>query len=120
MLRLTDTEWKIMELLWKNDSLTTMELSRSLGASEGWSRSTVITMLGRMENKGIIRYENDDKTKRYYPVVARSEAELEATRSLLDKCYGGNIGLMISNMLKHEALSREEIEEIRKIIKDGE
>ncbi len=120
MVKLTDTEWKIMELLWNQGSMSTMELARALEESTGWARSTVITLLNRMTDKGSIRFETDKKSKVYYPAIDRDQAEIEETRSLVNKIYGGNIGLMISNLLKHENLSAEEIEEIRKIIKDGE
>ena len=119
-MKLTDAEWKIIELLWDNGALTTMEIIRELKASLGWAKSTTITILNRMDDKGSVRYEIEGKTKKYYPTIQREEAELEETKSFLDKFYDGNIGLMISNLIKQEALSKEDLEEIEKIIKEGE
>ncbi len=119
-MKLTDAEWKIIELLWDNGSLTTMEIIRELKDSLGRAKSTTITLLNRMDDKGSVRYEIEGKTKKYYPTIQREEAELEETKSFLDKFYDGNIGLMISNLIKQEALSKEDLEEIEKIIKEGE
>lgn len=119
MIKLADTEWKIMELLWEKGPMTTMEITRELETSIGWTKSTVITLLKRMDAKGSVYYENSDKTKIYYPSIQREEAELEETKSFLNKFYKGNLGLMISNLINQEALSQEEIDELHKIIEKG-
>ncbi|MBO7676656.1 MAG: BlaI/MecI/CopY family transcriptional regulator [Erysipelotrichaceae bacterium] len=49
----------------------------------------------------------------------RTEAELEETTSFLDKVYNGKVGLMITNLIKSEKLSKEEIEELHKILEEN-
>lgn len=120
MFNLTEAEWKIMEFLWDNESLTTMEIIREMEETFGWAKSTVITVLNRMDNKGSIRHEMENKSKRYFPCVARSEAKLEEAKSFLNRFYNGNLGLMIKSFIKEESLSPEELDEIQKIINEGE
>ena len=50
---LSNSEWIIMEQLWMK-SHTLMELVVILGQRVGWSKSTVATMVRRMEEKGVI------------------------------------------------------------------
>jgi BlaI family penicillinase repressor len=118
MLKLTDTEWKIMELVWDKGPLTTMEIYRETESTDGWAKSTVITLLNRMEHKGILRHRQDGNSKKYYPKISRESAELQETRSFLDKFYNGKVGLLISNLVEQEELSAEDLEEIRRIIKE--
>ena len=115
-MRLTDSEWKIANCLWNNQCMTLTELTRDLHESTGWTKHTVITLLKRMVEKGIVTYEQEGRTKRFYPAVDRTEAELEETTSFIDKVYEGNIGLMISNLIGSEALTEEQLAEIRKMI----
>ena len=56
---LTPNEWCIMELLWENPQ-TLMELVGKLSECQGWSKSTVATMVRRMEEKGLISSEGAD------------------------------------------------------------
>ena len=49
----SQSEWKIMELIWQSPH-TLMELVEKLAKSEGWAKSTVATMVRRMEGKGLI------------------------------------------------------------------
>ena len=50
----TPTEWKLMECLWEKGSVTGREAVDYLHAHAAWSRSTTLTMLRRMTEKGII------------------------------------------------------------------
>lgn len=119
MIKFADTEWKIMEVLWEKGPLSTMEIVSILEESNGWARSTVITLLNRITAKGGVRFTTENRSKVYYPAVERNQAELEETKSFINKVYGGNIGLMISNLVKNESLTQEEIEEIKKIINEA-
>ena len=118
-MRLSDSEWKIADCLWNNESMTITELTHELSPDTGWSKNTIITLLKRMIDKGAVTYVQEDRAKRFCPVIDRTEAELEETTSFLDKVYKGNVGLMISNLIGSEQLTEEQLEELRKIIKEG-
>ena len=118
MVKLADSEWKIMELIWEEGPLTTMEISKRLEDSEGWTRATVITLLKRMVSKGSLRYEDISKTKKYYAPIDRNEAGIEESRTFLKRFYGGNVGLMISSLIKQDQLSEQEMEELQRILKE--
>lgn len=113
-------EWKIMDLLWKEEPRTLMELVRELEQETGWSKSTVATMLGRMEKKGLLRREEGERAKRYYPLVKQEETALRETRSLLEKAYSGSVGLLVNALVKQDGLSREDREALRRILREAE
>lgn len=117
MVKLADAEWRIMELLWEKGSLTTMEISRELEDTVGWSKSTVITLLNRMASKESVIYKTENKTKVYYPNVSKDDVEVEEAKSFLNKFFNGNVGLMVSALLEHEELSDKEIDELNRILK---
>lgn len=51
-MTLNNSEWTIMEKLWEQP-YTMMQLYHILEEETGWSKSTVVTMLGRMVDKGL-------------------------------------------------------------------
>lgn len=118
MVKLADSEWKIMELLWNRGAMTTMELSRELEDSEGWSRSTVITLLNRMVDKGSLYFETENKTKKYYSAIDRNETGIEESKSFLNRFFNGNIGLMISSLIKQDVLTDQEMEDLQRILRE--
>ena len=115
---LTQGEWQLMQLIWQRPH-TLMELVDELGQTVGWSKSTVATMVRRMEEKGILRYEEQGRTKIFYPVISRNEAAARETESLLHRAYHGSIGLLVSNMAQRNSLSKEDIDELYEILRQA-
>ncbi len=114
---LQQSEWYIMEKLWEENPRTIVQLYHALKENPGWSKSTVNTLLGRMVDKGIIHYEEGIKAKQYYPLVRREDAALAETESLLERVYKGSVSMMMSTLVKENALSDEEIEELYEILR---
>lgn len=115
----TQSEWHIMELLWQSPR-TLMELVNALSEQQGWAKSTVTTMVRRMDTKGLITYTTRGRTKLFTPAVSREEAVLRETDSLLRKAYNGSLGLLVSAMVQHNELSQADIDELYAILKEAE
>lgn len=118
-LQITQSEWIIMERLWEDPPKTLMELKRELEPETGWAKSTVATMLTRMLDKDVIRYETDGKTKQFYPAVTKQEVTMAETDSMLERLYHGSVGMMVSALVDNQKLSRQEIEELLDILREA-
>lgn len=112
-------EWKIMELLWQSPH-TLMELVEKLSKSEGWTKSTVATMVRRMEGKGLIGYETAGRTKLFHALVARDAVVADQTDNLLNRAYHGSVGLLVSAMAQRNNLTRKDIDELYAILEQAE
>lgn len=117
---LTHSEWYVMDCLWQHSPSTVMELVTALHEKVGWAKSTTITTLRRMEDKGLVSVEVRGRTKYYTPAVERQKAVRGETRSFLDKVYQGSVGLMVSAMAQEHALSEEDIRQLYAILKEAE
>ena len=100
--------------------MTVMELVAALGDRPGWAKSTTITTLRRMEDKGLVHCNLEGRTKHYTPAVSRDQAARRETRSFLDKVYRGSVGLMMSALAEDQALSKAEIDELYEILRKAE
>lgn len=119
-LNLSESEWKIMSRLWEHDSLTIMQLVAELKAETGWSKSTVITLLKRMEEKHAVAYEQGERAKSYYALIKRENVAISETKSFLKRLYSGSLGLMVNSMIEQGALSKKELDELYIILKNAE
>ena len=115
-VKLTASEWSVLDCLWENSPQTVMRLVADLGERVGWAKSTTITTLRRMEEKGLVRVEQGARGKLYAPAVERERAAIAETRSFLDRVYQGSVGLMMSAMVKRQELSSDEVAELRAIL----
>lgn len=118
-LTVTHAEWPIMELLWQSPH-TLMELVAALSEQMGWSKSTVTTMIRRMDEKGLITYHTEGRTKIFRPALSREEVTARETDSLLRRAYNGSVGLLVSAMASRHDLSKEDISELYAILKEAE
>ena len=119
-INLTNSEWYVLDCLWERSPMTVMELVAALGDRLGWAKSTTITTLRRMEDKGLLLCQIQGRAKHYSPAVSRDRAVRRETRSFLDKVYRGSVGLMVSAMAQDQALSKEEIDELYEILRKAE
>lgn len=119
-VRLTASEWNILNCLWEHSPQTVMQLVGELEKTVGWARSTTITTLHRMEAKGLVRCERAGRGTAYVPLVERDRAALAETRSFLDRVYQGSVGMMMSAMARRQELSGDEIAELRAILDQAE
>lgn len=118
--QITASEWTLMERLWEQAPKSLMQLVRELEPGTGWAKSTVATMLTRMENKGLIRYETDGKAKQFYPAVSREEVAAQETQGLLERVYHGSVGMMLSTVTQKTELTRQELDELYEILRKAE
>ena len=117
---LTPTEWNLMECLWEKAPRTGREATEYLEQHVGWSRSTTLTLLRRMTEKGLIRCEEEGGVKTYSPCIDRDSAARRETESFLERVYHGSVSMMVSAMTEKQDLSREEIDALYAILRQAE
>ena len=117
---LSPAQWEVMECLWQAKALTGREATEILEKKMGWNRSTTLTHLRRMEEKGIVGSRIEAATKVFYPVLPREEAVLQETESFLDRVYHGSISMMLSAMTKKQSLSQSEIDALHALLEETE
>ncbi len=119
-VHLSDAEWKIMNLLWEQAPRTMMQITNALKDETNWTKHTVISFLKRMEEKGALYHEEGEKAKLYFPSLNREEAALQETEDFLVRVFRGRMGMMLNTMVRQQALSKEELQELHKILVQAE
>ena len=111
-LDLTAAEWNVMECLWEDGgrAKTGREVAQRLAETAGWSRSTALTMLARMEKKGLVACDGEGKLNRYRALASRGEAARRQTESFLSRVYRGSVRAMLSAMAEQAELTDADID----------
>ena len=116
-IKVTNSEWYVMNCLWEKSHLSLMQLVPLLKESAGWSKSTSATMVRRMSEKDLIGYEENGKTKYFFPKVKKQDVVVQETRDFLQRIYDGSVGMMMSALVRQNDLSQEDILELQEILK---
>lgn len=119
-IRVTNSEWYLMDCLWEEHPRTLMQIVPLLNERVGWSKSTCATMVRRMSEKNLIGYKEKGKTKYFFPKVKKEDVVVQETRDFLQRIYDGSVGMMMSALVKQNDLSKEDIHELQEILKMAE
>lgn len=116
--KISDAELEILEVLWEaGEALNANEIRLRLNAKKDWERTTILTLIRRLLDKGVIGQEKRE-VYYYMPCVERSDYVKEETKSFLNKFFKGNARNLAAALIEDEDLSREDIEELRAYFRD--
>lgn len=119
-INLTSAEWNIMEALWESAPQTGRELTGKMEARMGWSRSTTLTLLRRLVDKGIVLCDSEGTKNTFSPTVGREDAAQQETQNFLDRVYQGSLRMLVSTMTQKKAVSKEELDELYALLREME
>src|SRR5262245_4052010 len=115
-LKLGRQQLQIMQVLWERGRATAREITETLSSHQRIAHSTVQTLLRQLEAKGAVTHEIEDRTFVFLPVYQQAEVAETATRDLLARVFHGSVYGLVAHLLKHEKLSREDLQRLRELI----
>ena len=118
-MKLSDAELEILEVLWSaEEALNANEIRARLNQKKNWERTTALTLIRRLLDKGVISQEKRD-VYYYTPCMERSAYVKEETKSFVNKFFRGSAKNLAAALINDEDMSREEIEELRVYFRDS-
>ena len=109
-----------MKVLWEGKVTDLIGITNALKEETAWSKSTVFVMLRRIIAKGAASLDQTVKPQKYSAVVSEEDCAIWETESFLSRVYNGSLGLMVSSLAGQKALSKNDVDELRKILDDAE
>lgn len=120
MKAISEAEWNIMESLWAESPKVGSRIVADMAGRVGWSRSTTLTMLKRMTDKGLIACEDNGQMRAYTPLIERETAVKKETDNFLKRVYHGSISMLVSGFVERQRITPEELSELRQILDRAE
>ncbi len=118
--RISESEWKVMEVAWAEPPVTAQQVVNALGEIEGWKPQTVKTLLARLVKKGVLRTEATGNRFYYFPVVERKAVVMAETDSFLNRVSRGSLAPLLAQLVNgRRPLSEGEIIELRKLLPEN-
>ena len=117
---ISDAEWQVMNVVWGGQPLTAQEVIGELEDQAAWAPATVKTMLHRLVKKNVLTYEPQGNRYVYRSRVRRSDCIRRASRSFLERVFGGESAPLLAHFLRSSKLSPDEIADLRKILNEQE
>lgn len=117
-VKLFDSELKVMNVLWREGDQTAKQISDVLKEEIGWNMNTTYTVIKKCITKGAIERKEPNfmcHARITKEVVQEAEAE-----ELIGKLFDGSPDKLFAALLGGRKLSREQIENLRRMVAELE
>ena len=119
--QISDSELELMKIIWANGGrikyADIMEELAKKGST--WQKNTVITLLSRLVDKGLLKTSKIGRRNEYIALVSESDYQSTQARSLLNKLYAGDAKGLVATLIQGEMLSEEDYQELKRFWESG-
>jgi BlaI family penicillinase repressor len=115
-MKLTDTEWQVMNVLWDRFPATARGIAERLPKEINWAYTTIKTLLARLVEKGAVKESKNGNTSLYEPVLSRQAARRNALKSLANQAFDGAFGPLMHFLLEDQKLTNHQKQELLTVI----
>lgn len=113
-LKICESEYRFMTVIWDNEPIASGDLVRLCNQELGWKKSTTYTVLKRLTERGFAQNENFIITS----LVQREMAQKYASESFVEKTFRGSLPSFLVAFFDGKRISDSEAEELKRLI-DG-
>jgi BlaI family transcriptional regulator, penicillinase repressor len=117
---LSEAQIEIMNVVWNRGEATVADVWKVLGRRRKVARSTVRTMLMRLQEKGWLSCDEEGHAFRYRAAVPREATLSGMVRRLVDSAFGGSAEGLVMALLHDRGVSKVEAKLIKKMIDRAE
>ena len=115
MDQLTQTEERIMQVLWKLKSAFVKDVIAELPEPKP-PYNTVSSVIRLLEKKGFVSHKAYGKTYEYFPSIKKKDYSKLTFKKMLGGYFENSYKSLVSFIVEEESLSDHEIQELEKLI----
>ena len=113
-MKLGIVEMQFAELIWAREPIASGELVKLCEKELNWKKSTTYTVLKKLCERGIFQNKDGVVTS----LVTRDEFNAVQSEKFVEDTFEGSLPAFLAAFTSRKQLSKEEVEEIRRLI-DG-
>ena len=111
-LKLYDAEYRLMEIVWEMEPLSSTELYKCCQPRLGWKKSTTYTVLRKLCERGILQNRDSIVTS----LVKREEVLRYESQAVVNKWFDRSLPQFVAAFLSEKKLSAKEADELKQMI----
>ncbi len=120
--QVSDSELELMKIVWANGGTALYahimdELSK---AGRTWQKNTIITLLSRLVEKGLLKTNKIGRRNEYTAIVSEADYQAAQAQTLLDKLYEGEAKGLVATLIQREMLTAADYDELKRFWMNGD
>jgi BlaI family penicillinase repressor len=117
--RLGDLQLRILQALWERGECGVAAVHAALQTERKLAHTTISTMLRKMEARGLVAHREEGRAFVYRAAVAADEVTRSLGRHFVERLFEGSLANAVSHLLQSREVSRNELDQIEKFIKEA-
>ena len=113
----TEVELQILRVLWERGPSSVREVHQALEDDRDTGYSTTLKMMQVMTEKGLLLKDDSRRPQVYRPAISQEQAQTQFVDDMIQRVFGGAADKLILRAVSSRHLSREDLEQIRKLLK---
>ena len=114
-MSLSKAEEQLMEIIWKHKKVFMKDIIENYPEPKP-AKTTIATLLKRVQNKGYVGYHLFGNSRQYYPLIEKGKYFSEHVKGIISKFFNGSSIGFASFFTKSTDLFKTELEKLREII----
>ena len=113
--QVSDSEQELMQIVWDcgGRALYAQIMAALTAAGRSWQKNTVITLLSRLVDKGLLKTSKIGRRNEYAALVTQADYQTAQARTLLNKLYQGSAKGLVATLIQGELLTPADYEELK-------
>src|SRR5262249_16570574 len=114
---ISETELDILKVLWEHGPGTVREINELLrGQGRRWAYTTVLTLLQRLEAKGVVASDKSGMAHVFRPAVTRDKLLRQRLKDLANQLCEGTATPLVQPLVEGKRFTAEEISHFRQLL----
>jgi BlaI family transcriptional regulator, penicillinase repressor len=116
----TSSELEILQVLWERGPSTVREVYEVLSAHKPIGYTSVLKLMQIMTAKGTVRRDEQQRAHVYEAVQPEEKTKRQLALDVLQRVFDGSASELMMHALAGRKTSREEVEQLRRLLDDCE
>jgi len=109
-------ELEVMKVIWECGEITVRQIWEILYPHKKLAYTTIATVVKKIEEKGFVTHEKQNRTYVYTPLIEQSEVSQSLVRELVDRLFDGSAAKMVTALVQNKDLDVQDLEHIQNIV----
>ena len=103
-------ELQVLEFIAENGAASAVEAAQHFSATQGYARSTIVTIMNRLCEKGYLKRRKDGGVYRYSARVKSAEVQQSLVTDFVHRTLRGSVSPFVAYLSKHGKLNDDELD----------
>ena len=112
----TESELEILQVLWDRSNATVREVHEEMSKTKDCGYTTTLKLMQIMFEKGLVKRDDSNKTHIYQPNISKDKTQKQLVSKMVNSLFGGSASQMVMQALGSQSTSKEELDEIQKLL----